>query len=380
MKIAFLTSEYPHPKTNFSAGIGSSIMNLSKGLRQLGHQVTIVIYGQDKDEYFEDDSFRYYKIKNTKFKGLSRLLTQKKIQKLLNLLVAKGEIDVVEAVDWTGITSEIKLKCPLILKLHGSDTYFCHLDDRPVKPINKRHEKKALQNANAIISVSQFTAEVTKQLFSLNKEIKVIPNGIDLNEFSVNETNRIDENTILYFGTLIRKKGLLELPLIFNEVYKKNKEAKLILIGKDASDILTGSNSTWDIMKPLFTIEALQNVHYLGSVPYNEIKIHIDRAAVCVFPTFAEALPVSWLEAMALQKAIVASDIGWANEIIENEVNGFLVHPKLHNEYANKILELLDNPNRRIQFGVEARKRVAQKFSIDIVSGLSSRFYQSIEK
>jgi glycosyltransferase involved in cell wall biosynthesis len=379
MKIAFLTSEYPHPKTNFSAGIGSSIMNLSKGLRQLGHQVTIVIYGQDKDEFFEDDSFRYYKIKNPKLKGISRLLTQKKIQKLLNLLIAKGEIDVVEAVDWTGITSEIKLNCPLILKLHGSDTYFCHLDNRPVKPINKRHEKKAIQNADAIISVSQYTAEVTKQLFSLKKEIKVIPNGIDLNQFSVNETNRIDENTILYFGTLIRKKGLLELPLIFNEVYKKNNEAKLILIGKDASDILTGSSSTWDIMKPLFTIEALQNVHYLGSVPYNEIKNHIDSAAVCVFPTFAEALPVSWLEAMAMQKAIVASDIGWASEIIENEVNGFLVHPKHHHEYANKILELLDNPNRRIQFGVEARKKVAQQFSIDIVSEVSSRFYQSIE-
>ena len=70
-------------------------------------------------------------------------------------------------------------------------------------------------------------------------------------------------------------------------------------------------------MQGLFTTEAQANVRYLGSVPYENIKKHIDEAAVCVFPTFAEALPVSWIEAMAMQKAIVASAIGWAEEVIE---------------------------------------------------------------
>jgi starch synthase len=105
MKIAFLTSEYPHPKTGFVAGIGTSIMNLGKGLLKEGHQVTVVIYGQDKDERFEESGIVFYKIKNTKLKGFSRILTQKKIQRLLNSLASQGEIDLVEAADWTGITS-----------------------------------------------------------------------------------------------------------------------------------------------------------------------------------------------------------------------------------------------------------------------------------
>ena len=78
MKIAFLTPEYPHPKTGSSGGIGTSILNLSKGLVQLGHKVSIVIYGQNTDEVFQDNGITFYKIKNIKVKGLSLFLTQKK--------------------------------------------------------------------------------------------------------------------------------------------------------------------------------------------------------------------------------------------------------------------------------------------------------------
>lgn len=381
MKIAFLTSEYPHAKTGFSAGIGTSIMNLSKGLLQLGHQVTIVIYGQNQDETFTDNGLTFYKIKNRKLKGFSRILTQKKIQKLINALVDKGEINIVEAADWTGITSNINLKCPLVIKLHGSDTYFCHLDKRPVKFLNRFRERKALQKADAWLSVSQYTAIVTKELFALPNDFTIIPNGIDLADFSVDETeNTIAENTILYFGTLIRKKGSLELPLIFNEVYKQNKQAKLILIGRDASDITTGNSSVWAMMQPLFDTDAFQNVTYLGSVPYDQIKKHIHASTVCVFPTFAEALPVSWIEAMAMKKAIVASDIGWAKEVIDDGLNGFLVNPKDHQEYAEKINALIGNVLLRSQIGVAAKAKAQQKFSIEVVAQQSADFYKNMMK
>jgi alpha-maltose-1-phosphate synthase len=378
MKIAFLTSEFPHPKMGPSGGIGTSIFNLSIGLTTLGHEVTVFVYGQKEDEFFIEDSISYYRIRNVKVKGFSRFFTQKKIQRLINKLVKDNKVDIAEAPDWTGITSNIKLKCPVVIRLNGSDTYFCHLDNRPVKFSNKLHEKRALQNADALLSVSKYTAALTKELFSLERNFTVIPNSIDLAKFSFDESIEIQQNTILYFGTLIRKKGLLELPLIFNEVYAKNNKAKLILIGREASDIVSGNPSTWAMMQSLFDKEAFQNVSYLGSVPYDKIKEHISSAAVCVFPTFAEALPVSWIEAMAMQKAIVASNIGWATEVIEDSVNGFLVHPKKHSLFADRILELLDNQKLRNQFGVEARKTAAEKFSIEVVARQSADFYQKI--
>jgi len=380
MKIAFLTSEFPHPKLGSSGGIGTSILNLSKGLISAGHEVSILIYGQREDAFFEENAISFYSIKNVKLKGLSRLLTQKKIEKLINSLVKKSKVDIVEAADWTGITSNIKPICPIAVKLHGSDTYFCHLDNRPVKILNKFHEKRALQNANGLLSVSQYTATLTKELFSLERDFTIIPNCIDIHKFSTESASKVEEHTILYFGTLIRKKGLLELPLIFNEVYKQNNAAKLILIGLDASDIITGNSSTWALVESLFDENAIKNVNYIGSVAYDKIIEHICSASVCVFPTFAEALPVSWIEAMALKKAIVASDIGWATEVIDKGVNGFLVNPKNHKEYADKILELFENEELRNRFGIEARKKVEQKFSIEVVAKQSVDYYKKIAK
>lgn len=394
MHIAFLTPEYPHPKTGSSGGIGTSIRNLANGLLALGCSVRVLVYGQKEDGVFDDNGITVQQIQNIKLKGLSWFLTRKKLERIINQLYANKEIDLVEAPDWTGITSFIQpKKCPVIIKLNGSDTYFCHLDNRPVKWINNFHERRALQKANGLLSVSQFTADLTNKVFGLQKDFTIIPNSIDIDLFNVNDddndnlndkfkanigVSRSGDGRILYFGSLIRKKGLLELPFIFNEVIKKNPEAQLSLIGRDVPDIVSGNPSTWAMMQQLFTDEALQNVTYLGSVPYHKIKEHIKAASVCVFPTFAEALPVSWIEAMALQKPIVASNIGWANEVIVDGVEGFLVHPKDHKKYAERILELLEKPKMQREFGIAARKKVVAKFSTQTVAQQSLLFYKSL--
>ncbi|TBX69244.1 glycosyltransferase family 1 protein [Flavobacterium silvisoli] len=379
MKIAFLTAEFPHPKMNAFGGIGTSISNLSKGLVESGHAVSVLVYGQNKDDFFEENGVSFYLIKNVKVKGISKWLTQHKIERLINKLYNEKKIDILEAPDWDGITSGIQPKCPIVVKLHGSDTYFCHLENRPVKIRNRYHESKALQLADGLLSVSRYTAEITKQLFALQRDITVIPNCIDLTKFDADDRNTSEQpDTILYFGTLVRKKGSLELPYIFNEVYRQNNQAKLILVGRDAQDVISGNGSVWEMMQLLFDKDALQNVTYVGSVTYDSIKEYINSATVCVFPTFAEALPVSWIEAMAMNKAIVASDIGWATEIIDHGVNGYLVNPKNHKEYADKISTLLNNSSLRKELGAAARTKAIQKFSIEVVAAQSVAYYQKI--
>lgn len=381
MKIAFLTPEYPHSRTGNSGGIGTSIKNLAESLVGLGHSVRILVYGQKEETVFDDSGITIQLIKNVKIKGLSWYFTRKKLQHIIDDLYASNEIDIVEAPDWTGISSFIQpKKCPLVIRLNGSDTYFCHLDNRPVKWVNKFHEKRALKKAEAHISVSQFTADKTNELFGLQIPFAVIPNGINPENFKPDNTIQKDSNTILYFGTLIRKKGLLELPLIFNQVFLKNPKAQLLLVGRDSADILTGSSSTWELMQPLFAPEALRSVSYLGGVPYEEVRAHIAKASVCVFPTFAEALPVSWLEAMAMQKAIVASNIGWGPEVIYSGKEGVLVHPKCHETYANAILELLENEVLNTTFGNNAAQKIKDVFANQLIAEQSVQFYKQITK
>lgn len=379
MKVAFLTPEYPHSRTGNSGGIGTSIKNLSIGLTDQGVSVRILVYGQKEDSFFEDNGIYIQQIKNVKFKGLSWFLTRKKIERIINRLYLNKEIDVVEAPDWTGITSFIQPdKCPIIIRLHGSDTYFCHLDNRPVKWINKLHEKRALQKADALLAVSHFSAVTTNAIMDLDKKFTIIPNPIDASAFKSDEIIFSKEKNILYFGSLIRKKGLLELPLIFNQVVEKNPDVKLILVGKDVPDIISGNTSTWKMMQELFSDKALLNVVYLGSIPYSEIKAKIQQATICVFPSFAEAFPVSWLEAMAMQKPIVASNIGWAKEMIDDGLNGFLEDPTNHEDFAERITDFLGNETLCHELGTKARNKVEECFDIDVIAKQNIEFYKMI--
>ena len=378
MKIAFLTPEYPHSRTGNSGGIGTSIKNLAIGLLAEGIKVRILVYGQKEEGLFSDEGILVQQIKNVKLRGLSWFLTRKKLEQIINNLYSQKEIDLVEAPDWTGISSFIRPNCPLVIKLNGSDTYFCHLDKRPVKWINKFHEKRALQNADGYLSVSKFTADTTNRIFGLDNKFTIIPNPIDIKLFHKSGDGKENKKTILYFGSLIRKKGLLELPLIFNKVTEKNPDAKLILVGRDVPDIISGNSSTWQMMQELFSYETKQNVSYLGSVPYNKIKENIQQATVCVFPSFAEAFPVSWLEAMAMEKAVVASDIGWANEMIDEGKNGYLEDPLNHELFAQKINNILGNEELCHKLGLQARNKVEKYFDIRVVAKKNIEFYRKV--
>ncbi|MFT3794549.1 glycosyltransferase family 4 protein [Flavobacterium sp.] len=368
LKVAFLTPEFPHPKiSGLCGGIGTSIQNLGSALAQRGVKVSIIVYNQETDGFFEADGFDFYTIRNNPSHKRGRYKTQKKIEKLLRRLVREDRVNLVEAPDWTGITAFIQPKCPVVVKVHGSETYFAHLAQRPIDPETARQEKRALRKADALLAVSQFSAEVTQSVMALRKDFKVIPNGIDIGKFHP-QTQHDPTHTILYFGTLVRKKGTLELPHIFNKVVAQNPSVQLILVGLDSNDPVTGKASVWQMMQPMFSETALKKVTYAGSVAYDKIAAYIDSADVCVFPSYAEALPVSWMEAMAMGKAIVASAIGWASEMITDGKDGFLVHPTQHQHYADRIVQLLENADLRQSFGQQARKTVQEKFDFEKIA------------
>lgn len=376
MHIGFLTPEYPHKITGHSGGIGTSIYNLARGLVELGVTVTIFVSGQLKDATFIDEKISIVRIKNVKLKGFSWWLTRKKIQRVINKYIRKQNIKIIEVPDWGGLSAFVNLKCPLIIRCNGSDTYFCHLEGRKVKPQNYYLERVALKNAQGIIAVSDYTATNTASLFGIEKDkISVIPNGILTDKFTYIKT--YEENSLLYYGTIIRKKGLLELPLIFNEIIKNNSNVTLTLIGTDAIDLETKS-STWHLMNELFSEQARPQVKYKGVIPYHDLLPEIIKSHVCVFPSFIEAFPVSWLEAMACGKAIVASNIGWSGECITNGLEGYLVHPKNHQEFANRIMELLSDEHKSIMFGKEARSRVIRDFDISVIAKKSLLFYEKV--
>lgn len=377
MHIAFLTTEYPHPQTGGSGGIGTSIKNLANSFVKNGHEVTVFACFMNEDMKFSDNGIRVVAIKKKAYPILSYLFYQRYVSKI----ISKYDFDIIEVPDFGGLTAFMSFKAPCLMKFHGSDTYFCRLEHRKQNQTIRLLEKIAARKANAYIGVSKFALAFSFQILPIRKSAPHchIYNGIDTGVFNKVEDSATSEHyqTILYYGTLIRKKGVLELPHIFNIVHQKMPNVRLILAGNDAHDYKENC-STWELMKERFNRDSLSHVYYLGKLPYEDMTNLIREANVCVFPSYAEAFPVSWLEAMSMGKAIVGSNKEWAHEAIEDSVCGFLAAPSDHASYAKRIIELLQNNNENKEFGINARKRVLNLFSNEVIARNHIEFYKRV--
>ena len=120
------------------------------------------------------------------------------------------------------------------------------------------------------------------------------------------------------------------------------------------------------------------NFQYIGALEYKLIKEKIEQAGVVVLPSFAEALPMTWLESMAMEKALITSNIGWAPEVMIDGETGFTVNPKDHSMYAAKIITLLENRQLAETMGKTARRRVIEKFSVEKVVNQNLEFYSKL--
>ena len=381
MHIAFLTPEYPHQKVKHAAGIGTSIKNLARALVGQGVTVTVFVYGTQAQEVIEDAGIKVHLIKAKKFNFLTWYRYRMLIQKYINKHIKSDKIDLIEAADWTGITAFMELKAPIVLRFHGTDAYFCRLEGRKQKLKNFFFESVAIKYSKAFIAPTDFAGNLTREIFMIKgKEIKTIFNGISLEEFSNPNPKQFNKGMILYIGTIIRKKGVFELPSIMKHVLKQCPEAHLVMIGSDSYDLKTNASSTWEYIKANEDEDLMSRISFLGKVPYGEVQEHIKNANVCVFPTFAETMGMVTIEAMAMSKAVVNSNIGWSQELIENGRSGFLVHPSNHVFFAEQIVRLLQDDGLSYSMGLEARERAEKCFDIEKLAMQNIAFYDKIIK
>ena len=430
MHIAFLTNEYPPLP---SGGIGTNVRNLARTLVQQGHRVTVLGWGAETQ--FDDQGVQVHFLGHTRIPKLGWFLNRRHAAREINRLVREEQLAIVEAPDWCGMSAGLlphppprfrpsafnlrplafgfRIACPLVIRCNGSATYFAYLEKLQnritatstephtlnVKPLVYWTEWLALHQTNGIIAVSQFCADTTATLFSLGGKvpgarcnaptitpISVIPNGIDVNQFAPASQEEVEPDTILYFGTLVRKKGVLDLPDIFNRVITQIPNARLRIVGRDNPDLRTGSPSIWEQMRTAFSPSARARVEYLGVKPYSDVQQYVRRAAMCVFPSYAEALPLSWMEAMACAKPVIAYDIGWAVEVLgeasrlatSDSSSGVLVPGGDTTAFADAVVTCLRQPQLATEMGAWARQRVERYFAAEVVARQSVKWYDSV--
>lgn len=249
-----------------------------------------------------------------------------------------------------------------------------NLSDRIVLPIEGRILEKG---SKKIISVSEGVKREILENYNVPEEkITVIPNGVDLEEFSPDPQKRIeirnqyniDENDIvlLFTGYEFRRKGL---EYVIKALPDIGKNAKLFAVGK---------SNPKPFQKLANKLGVSDNVIFTGFV--QEIKDYYAASDIFVFPSTYEPFGLVITEAMATGIPAITSDLAGAAELITNGYDGLLLSdPENVNDIVEKINMLIEDENLRKQMGKNARK-TAENYSWDEIARRTIEVYKEVAK
>jgi glycosyltransferase involved in cell wall biosynthesis len=99
---------------------------------------------------------------------------------------------------------------------------------------------------------------------------------------------------------------------------------------------------------------------------------------VFVLPSLEEGMPQSLLQALAMERAVVASAVGGVPEIVEDGQTGFLVNPKDPLALAEKVGQLLRDPGQRKMFGQAGRRVIEQDYSMEAMVMKTELLYSAL--
>lgn len=198
---------------------------------------------------------------------------------------------------------------------------------------------KALHKNDANIFLTSGFAKRFSEEFKLKNAFAV--NNIVARSKNIHShsTRFVDLNqgktTLLYLGALTRNKGVQDLINAFAKAYSKNKMLRL-MIG--------GTGPLEDDIKALIKRHGLEKaVTLLGWITGFEKDRAFKHSDIFVLPSYIEGMPISILEAMADQIAVIATAVGGIPDLITDSVNGLLVEPGDIDGIAAAILKLVDS-------------------------------------
>jgi N-acetyl-alpha-D-glucosaminyl L-malate synthase BshA len=351
MKIAILVSGFPPDRIG---GMEIASYNIAKHLADNGHSIHVITSSYSK-YHLNEDKFVVHPVNMMGTKIVGPFFDQRKILPIIKKI--SPEIVHAQGISTSGISGftafliKNLLKIPYVVYGRGGDVYPFKAEKILVKAI--------LNEADSIIALTESMKKEMQKIS--NKEIVVIPNGIDMNRFndpSLNFSESLNtgekEKIVIFVGNLRPEKGLRYLIKAMKYVTKKNLNIRLLLVGE-------GSQKE-NLKKLANKLDIEDKVTFSGKVSVEKIPVYLKNSDIFVLPSLHEGFPNVLLEAMASGLPVVATNVTGINEIIEDGKNGFLVQSKNSEEIAKKILLLINNNDLRKNICDENRKK-ASKYS-----------------
>ena len=177
-----------------------------------------------------------------------------------------------------------------------------------------------------------------------------IPNML---EEIVHKSSNLDNNNVIFVGRLDAGKRINEIIVIASKLKDNKWTFKIIGDGKEKD------NLTNQIKENKLTKKVL----LLGSKTHNEVLDELYKSSIFIMTSISEGLPMVLLEAMSVGVPCIAYETeSGINDIISNNIDGFVIKNRDETEMIKKLEELMTNVKLRKEMGKKALEK-AKKFS-----------------
>ena len=334
---------------------------LLKTLKNKGYKVILCA---PVDEYTQalKNEFEFYELKFLDRKSINPIkdfLFLLELVKLLKTIEPDLVVNITIKLNiWGNIASGI-LGIPSIGIITGLGYTFTE-KKFPLYQIVKNLYRVALKFSEKVIFQNADDAELFIKNKIINPEkIKIIlGSGIDLNYFKPS-TKKKEESTIVfgYIGRLLWDKGLGELIEAVRILKNKNYSFKVHILGKPDE----GNPKS-------ISLKQIQQWEKEGLIIYKgfsrDVRPFLEKMDCLVYPTsYREGIPRAILEAMAMEKPIITTNVPGCKETVIEGFNGFLVPPKNPKALAQAMEKFLQLPSiQRETMGKNSRQLIKNKF------------------
>lgn len=357
---------------------GSGVMATELGMSLVnhGHEVHFIAYKKPVRLTDLNNKLHFHKVNVPDYPLFSFVPYELALSTKLVDVVKNNSIDVLHvhyaiphayaAYMAKKMLKEQSINIPIVTTLHGTDITLVGNH-----PSYKTAVTFSINKSNIVTCVSQSLKEDTLDQFEIKKDIKVIPNFIDISKYMVQQDLCLHENPIPAKEFIISHvsnfrpvKNIANVVKIFYNIQKK-LNAKLIMIG-EGPDKLLAENLCQDL-----GISHL--VKFLGNS--NQVEKNLCHSDLFLLPSSAESFGLAALEAMASKVAVISSDSGGLPEININGETGYVENFDNVEEMSRKAISILSSKESLDNFKNKAFLK-AKEFDINKIVPIYEKTYQ----
>lgn len=372
---------------NVYSGIDVAILELSRHLSKLGHEVTILTgAGKTHDAFTEVDGI---KVISTDFAGLMRRtwdpVNLKFLRQALFPLIALreklGGYDIYHGHIYTsGLLAAYLARrnsAGAVNTIHGSYyPIWGEIASPPIASFYKISERilapLLARLCDLQIHTGGYFAEQVIEWGGPKDSIKIIHNGADSETFNPDVPPAEFSKTAPIIFTarrLVKKNGVEHLIKAVSYVLKE-KGCHLLIAGDGPE------RSDLELLCKHLGIS--EHVTFLGLVSHEDVPPYISLADIVVIPSIIEASSLFMLEAMSMGKPVIATRTGGIPEVMKPG-SGILVSPGNAEEIAEKILLLYDTETRK-RLGENAYQNAMQFTWAEVAKKTEREYMRILEK